>query len=170
MLKVAKTLELKDAQEIQSAAILSEEWKPEENNKENKVCECEARVRAYMRMLRVGEGTGEKVKAYDKNKKIIYINKNFEDGYTTAFNGNKITDLNKHPEKNYGGSTAAGAYQVMRYTWWDFNGHVLKDKKKTGVYKESKDFAKKYGINDYQPESQDKFCLALMRYNNKLLL
>ncbi|MEO8516563.1 MAG: PAAR-like protein [Flavobacterium sp.] len=117
------------------------------------VCEYEARVRAFLRMLRVGEGTQG------------------EAGYTTAFNNNKITDLSKHPEINYGGSTAAGAYQIMRYTWWWLNGHKLNgDNEKTGVYEAYHDYAKKYDIEDYKQESQDRLCLILMKHTKKGLI
>jgi len=96
--------------------------------------------------------------SYDKKiKKNIYIEKNFEDGYTTAFGNNKITDLSKHPEINYGGSTAAGAYQIMRYSWWWLKGEKLtKSNKKAGVYEKWHDYIKKYNIADFKPESQDK--------------
>lgn len=131
----------------------------------NGICECEARVRAFIRMVRIGEGTGELVKSYDKKeKKTVYIAHDFEKGYTTAFGGNTITDLSTHPQKNYGGSSAAGAYQVMRYKWWELNGEVLdKDNQKTGKYRSSTDYIKKYKIPDYQPESQDKVCLIIMK-------
>lgn len=129
-----------------------------------KKCECEARVRAFIRMLRVGEGTGELIKSYDYNKKeTIYIAHDSQKGYTTAFNNNKIEDLSTHPQKNYDGSTAAGAYQVMRYTWWWLNGEDLdENNKKTGVYNVKHDYIKKYAIPDFGPESQDKICVALM--------
>jgi muramidase (phage lysozyme) len=117
------------------------------------VCEYEARVRAFLRMLRVGEGTEGEV------------------GYTTAFGGNKITDLSRHPEKNYDGSTAAGAYQIMRYTWWWLNGHKLDgDNEKTGVYEAYHDYVKKYDIKDYKQESQDRLCLILMKHTKKGLI
>ncbi|MET3046802.1 peptidoglycan DD-metalloendopeptidase family protein, partial [Flavobacterium covae] len=68
-----------------------------------KKCECEARIRAFMRMLRVGEGTeGEK-------------------GYTTQYSGSQFSDMNDHPHEviksgNYS-SSAAGAYQIMADTY-----------------------------------------------------
>ncbi|WP_336689658.1 MULTISPECIES: hypothetical protein [unclassified Chryseobacterium] len=64
-----------------SSAIVKE---PQQEKKDDKkVCECEARVRAFMRMVRVGEGTGELIKAskYNKDtkkKEIIYIPHNFQ--------------------------------------------------------------------------------------------
>ncbi|EKB60219.1 hypothetical protein HMPREF9700_01038, partial [Bergeyella zoohelcum CCUG 30536] len=95
-----------------------------------KKCECEERIRAFIRMIRIGEGTGELIKSRDKvTKEIIYIPNDFDKGYTTAFAGNKITDLSTHPQIIYKnnpndaeGSSAAGAYQVMRYTWWELAG------------------------------------------------
>lgn len=68
-----------------------------------KKCECEARVRAFMRMLRVGEGT------------------NKEEGYTKQFSGKQFSDMSKHPHEvitasGYS-SSAAGAYQIMGDTY-----------------------------------------------------
>ncbi|BAX78764.1 SH3 domain-containing protein [Labilibaculum antarcticum] len=111
----------------------------------------EAKVRAYMRMLRIGEGTGEIIKSFDeKTNKVIYVTNDFEKGYTTAFGGNKISDLSDHPRKNYGGSSAAGAYQVMTYTWDDTNLSLKREK---------------HNINSFSKESQDKFCIVLMKYH-----
>ena len=144
---------------------------PKENKEgDQKICECEARVKAFIRMVRVGEGTGELIKSsrYNKEKKkkvIVYIPHDFQIGYTTAFGGHKITDLTTHPQIVYNKkSSAAGAYQVMRYTWWWLNGEEL-DKKnnKTGKYNSSHDYIKKYKIPDFTAESQDKICIALMK-------
>ncbi len=68
-----------------------------------KKCDCEARVRAFIRMLRVGEGTeGEK-------------------GYTRQFSGKQFSDMSDHPHEvitasGYS-SSAAGAYQIMANTY-----------------------------------------------------
>ena len=152
---ITKKSALLSLAEYKSAVLVGSESLSPENSKDNKygVCEYEARVRAFLRMLRVGEGTEG------------------EGGYTTAFNNNKITDLSKHPEENYGGSTAAGAYQVMRYTWWWLNGHKLNgDNEKTGVYESYHDYVKKYEIKDYKQESQDRLCLILMKHTKKGLI
>lgn len=118
-----------------------------------KISLSEARVRAFMRMLRVGEGTEGK------------------EGYTTAFDNNRITDLSTHPQKNYGGSTAAGAYQIMRYTWWELNGEILDDNlEKTGDRNEKKDYIKKYKITDYSPLSQDKLCAVIFKHKRNGIL
>lgn len=105
----------------------------------------ELRVRAFLRMIRVGEGTvGEK-------------------GYETLFGGKSfIKDYKKdwkdhpHIKITSGGytSSAAGAYQVMGYTWDD---------------KTMKKIRKKHlqVMPDFSPRSQDYFCLALLKYKVK---
>ncbi|MFB9110641.1 hypothetical protein [Flavobacterium gyeonganense] len=137
-----------------------------------KKCECEARVRAFMRMLRVGEGTGELIKSYDYNKKeTIYIPHDFEQAYTTAYNNHKITDLSTHPQLIYDGdSSAAGAYQVMRYVWWEISGFEVVNKRKTGKYTEKFDILKKHNISNYNAESQDKICLLIAKKQRPNLL
>jgi muramidase (phage lysozyme) len=103
----------------------------------------EARVRAFMRMIRVGEGTMGEI------------------GYETLFGGQSfIQDYHKnfsnHPHISIrsGGltSSAAGAYQVMAYTWNDKKMILAKDK---------------YEIKDFTPVSQDKFCLVLLKIKRK---
>ncbi|PXY46039.1 peptidoglycan DD-metalloendopeptidase family protein [Flavobacterium hydrophilum] len=116
-----------------------------------KKCECEERVRAFLRTLRVGEGTGELIKSRDKKtNEIIYIPHDFDKGYTTAFNNNFITDLSDHPRINYGGSSAAGAYQVMPDTWDDLQ--FIKKKAQ-------------YNIDSFSKENQDKFSVLLMKHH-----
>ncbi|MBE0393766.1 M23 family metallopeptidase [Flavobacterium sp. PL002] len=164
--------------EYKSAVLVGKGALNTRSKKENKniACECEARVRAFLRMLRVGEGTGELIKSYDYNKKeTIYIHHDFQKGYTIAFGGNKITDLSKHPEVNYGGSTAEGAYQIMRYVWWELNGNqVVKNSEndyiKTGIREEYHNYVKKYKIPDYRHESQDKLCVIIMKHYCKKLI
>ena len=101
----------------------------------------EARVRTFLRMLRVGEGTvGLK-------------------GYTTLFGGKNFTkppynkDFSDHPKiaMPFGKTTssAAGAYQVMGYTLDD----KLMQKKR-----------KLLNILDFSPENQDKFAIILLKY------
>ncbi|MDR7371312.1 glycoside hydrolase family 104 protein [Flavobacterium aquidurense] len=138
---------------LMTVNVGGDKWWEKKEEKKPKICEYEARVKAFMRMLRVGEGTDG------------------EFGYTTAFDNNKITDLSSHPQKNYGGSTAAGAYQIMRYTWWWLNGEELDENNlKTGIYIEKHDYIKKYKIPDYTQESQDKVCLIIMKHKRKGLL
>jgi len=132
---------------------------PVKKDEKNGVCESEAKVRAFMRMLRVGEDTGE--------ERSNGIKKDFEKGYSIAFGGAVISDLSSHPMKDYGGSTAAGAYQIMRYTYAWLGGSKLewtgKYFKILDIYEKEHDYRKKYNISDYQPESQDKLCICLMK-------
>ena len=107
-----------------------------------KQCECEERVRAFMRMLRVKEGT-EGEKGYT----MLFAKKDFIKDY-----GKNTT---KHPEvvvssANGYSSSAAGAYQIMADTYND------------------KGFAKnrnKYNINSFDQESQDKLCVTILKHN-----
>jgi muramidase (phage lysozyme) len=140
------------------------------------VCECEAKVRAYMRMLRVGEGTGEIAKSQKRNKETkkietVYIPNDFEAGYTKLFGGGNFTkaphnkDMSTHPnikvlwytkkngDKVY--SSASGAYQVMGYTW---NDQDMINKRKT------------YNIKDFSQEGQDKFCIVLFKHKREGML
>ncbi|NHN77131.1 glycoside hydrolase family 104 protein [Azotobacter chroococcum] len=100
----------------------------------------EARIRAFLRMIRVGEGTVG------------------NSGYEKLFGGSSfIKDHGKtfddHPQikvkKSGYNSSAAGAYQVMGYTW--------ADNKMLNV-------RRRLEIKDFTPESQDKFCVALLKY------
>ncbi|WP_225738190.1 glycoside hydrolase family 104 protein [Flavobacterium sp. PL002] len=147
--------------EYKSAVMVGSAATGKGNSKVNKngVCEGEARVRAFMRMLRVGEGTGE----LDKNG----IKKDPQIEYSTAFGGNKINDLSTHPMKVYGWSSAAGAYQIMQYTYAWLGGSKLEWTgeyfKILNIYEVEHDYRKKYKIYDYKPESQDKLCICLMK-------
>ena len=114
---------------------------PETTNQ--KIAIEELRVRAFMRMLRIGEGTkGEK-------------------GYETLFGGASfIKDYDKnfddHPKIPipYGSrfSTAAGAYQVMGHTWDD---PYMREQRE------------KYSIYTFSPEDQDLFCIILLKEKRK---
>ncbi len=123
-----------------------------EKKKEDHVCECEARVRAFMRMLRVKEGTDT------------------EKGYTTQYSKKQFSDFSEHPQevvtdsKGRHSSSAAGAYQIMTDTWKNLKGYY-QDKNKKWIYSEKLDYAKKYNISSFDQESQDKFCLVIMKYN-----
>ncbi|MCF8715338.1 glycoside hydrolase family 104 protein [Joostella atrarenae] len=153
MLKVSSSKEFDILAETNNAVILGEELKFEEKQEEKKVCECEARVRAYMRMLRAGEGTEKEV------------------GYTKLFGHGDFTksphnkDMSDHPKikvywytksdgvKVY--SSAAGAYQVMGYTWDDTNMKIQR---------------KVYGIKDFSPLNQDLFCIIIFKHKRKGML
>jgi len=103
----------------------------------------ELRVRAFLRMIRVGEGT-------------VGLS-----GYEKLFGGSSfIKDHGKtfddHPQikiKRSGyNSSAAGAYQIMGYTWSDAS--VIK-------------LRVKLGIRDFTPGSQDKLCIAFLKFKTR---
>jgi murein DD-endopeptidase MepM/ murein hydrolase activator NlpD len=127
--------------------------KPDEKEKKKeKVCECEARVRAFIRMLRFKEGTDDEV------------------GYTTQYSGKQFSDFSTHPQKvitdskGKHSSSAAGAYQIMTDTWKNLTGYY-QGKDKHWHYSEKLDYSKKYNIKSFDQESQDKFCLVIMKHN-----
>ncbi|MBB6329279.1 muramidase (phage lysozyme)/biotin carboxyl carrier protein [Chryseobacterium sediminis] len=140
---------LMQVEKVKSAAGVQKQPKPEKPTGK-KVCECEARVRAFIRMLRVKEGTDT------------------ERGYTTQYSGKQFSNLSKHPEEvikagKYS-SSAAGAYQIMTDTWKNLTGYY-QDKNKNWKYSEKLDYSKKYNITSFDQESQDKFCLVIMKHN-----
>lgn len=94
-----------------------------------------ANARDYLNMLASSEGTAGRG----------------DRGYNVMFRGDLISDYSRHPnmmhtytDKNgkQGGSTAAGRYQFL--------------------YKTYDAMAKRLGIMDFSPESQDKVAIALM--------
>lgn len=100
----------------------------------------EIRVRAFMQMLRVGEGTVGDI------------------GYETLFGGKSFIkdfgrDFSDHPRihRPFGRttSTAAGAYQVMGYTW--DNAKMIARRKQ-------------YNIRSFSKIDQDLFCVILLKY------
>lgn len=78
-------------------------WWKKKDEKKHQICEYEARVKAFLRMLRVGEGTDS------------------ERGYTTQFSGKQFSNMSNHPHEiisaNGYFSSAAGAYQIMSDTY-----------------------------------------------------
>ena len=105
----------------------------------------EARVRAFMRMIRVCEGTtGEQ--GYER----LFGGESFITDYHKTFATHpqiKITRTNKKTGKVYI-SSAAGAYQIMGYTWED---------RSTAFWRG------KYGIADFSPQSQDLLCVVILK-------
>ena len=94
-----------------------------------------ANAKDYLNMLAESEGTANQG----------------DNGYNIMFRGGKIADYKAHPNQRHeyidkqgrkGVSTAAGRYQFIHST-----------------YEET---AKKLGITDFSPESQDKVAIALM--------
>lgn len=117
-----------------------------EKKKEEKVCECEAKVRAFMRMIRIGEATSD------------------ENGYSRIVGGSTFKDHGKdfsdHPKimiwissiNDY--SSASGAYQITKKNWND-----------QGFVKWRKD----NNLTDFSPETQDKYCVYLIKEKKKAL-
>lgn len=106
-----------------------------------KLPEEELRVRAFLSMIRVGEGTVGDI------------------GYETLFGGKSFIkdhgkDWNTHPKvlvktKSYN-STAAGAYQIMEYTYQEFLNDL--------------GYLDAYSISDFKSGSQDDMALILLRH------
>ncbi|ELT9993871.1 hypothetical protein QNZ24_004434 [Escherichia coli] len=103
----------------------------------------EARVRAFMRMIRVGEGTVGEV-GYE----TLFGKQSFIKDYHKDFSDHPNIIITRGPLK----SSAAGAYQVMGYTWND---------------PKMLSYHKKYGIVDFSPKSQDEFCVLILKYKRK---
>lgn len=90
-------------------------------------------VKAFLRMLRHGEGTSA------------------DNGYQVLFGGGTFSSFNDHPRqfitRKLGGkpitSTAAGAYQFLMRTW--------------------DALVKQYGFKDFSPKNQDLACIALIK-------
>jgi muramidase (phage lysozyme) len=105
----------------------------------------EMRVRAFLRMLRVGEGTVG-VSGYEKLFGGLSFIKDFG------------KDFSDHPriQRPFGKTTssAAGAYQVMSYTWDDPNQIALR---------------RRYNITDFTPKSQDRYCVVIIRHKRSAL-
>jgi muramidase (phage lysozyme) len=113
-------------------------------SKDNKygVCENEARVRAFMRMLRVKEGTSG-----DSGYKKLFGSSDF-----TASPHNKTMDTHPDISIPFGNSSsdAAGAYQIMGATYNDPG------------FKANREM---YNVNRFDEESQDKLCLVILKHN-----
>jgi len=123
------------------AMVGIEEVKKVVDNKDG-VCDYEAKIRAFMRMIRVGEGTED------------------EGGYTRIVGGSTFADHGKdmstHPKvyiKEHD-STAAGAYQITKTNWND-----------EGFAK----WRETHKITDYSAASQDKYCYYLLREKKKAI-
>lgn len=105
----------------------------------------EARVRAFLRMIRVCEGTtGEE--GYER----LFGGESFIKDYHKTFATHpqiKIKRTNKKTGKTYI-SSAAGAYQVMGYTWSDPATEFWRGK---------------YKVSDFSPACQDLLCVVILR-------
>ncbi|SPE78402.1 putative peptidase [Flavobacterium columnare] len=137
-----------------------------------KKCECEAKIRAFMRVLRIAEGTGEYIKG-TKTARDPQL------GYTTWFSGsgNNFTLSDDHPRTINCNSTkslcssAAGAYQIMSWTYDELNGYLIEKYGETyrtvtpKVYNEKDDRAKKYNAKGFIQISQDRLCVIILKRN-----
>ena len=134
---IPDVVENKGAVKVGRVEINSEKQK---NENENGVCECEARIRGFMRMLRIGEGTKD------------------EGGYTRIVGGSSFDDHGKdfsdHPHVYYAprDSYAAGAYQITLKNW---NENPLKSWRENNskwlAYK------KKYNLESFSKKAQDAY-------------
>lgn len=107
--------------------------------------EVELRVRAFMRMIRMCEGT-ETDRGYER----LFGGQSFIKDYNKTFEQHpqiKITRRNKKTGVEYI-SSAAGAYQVMGYTWSDPSTEFWR---------------KKYQIKDFSPQYQDLLCVVFLK-------
>ncbi|UWY29428.1 DUF4280 domain-containing protein [Flavobacterium sp. TR2] len=154
---ITKTSALLGLAEYKSAVLVkkSESSISKINNK-NCACECEARVRAFIRMLRVKEGT-RGIKGYT----MLVGNSDFVKDYHK--------DMSTHPNieiriNNTLSSTAAGAYQILYDTYKGLNGYY-KDDQKVWHYVEKNNLAKLYNISNFNQESQDKYCVAILKHS-----
>ena len=135
-----------------------------------KKCECEERIRAFLRVIRIAEGTGEYIKG-TKQARDPQL------GYTTWFSGggNNFVLSDDHPRKiNCNSkktlcSSAAGAYQFMSWKYDELNGYEIIFKngyfqtKVPKVYTESADKAKKYNAKGFNQATQDKLCVIILK-------
>ena len=110
----------------------------------------EARVRAFLRMIRVGEGT-ETPAGYER----LFGGQSFVTDYGRDFSDHpRILITRTNSKGKTFKSTAAGAYQVMGYNW-DDPAYV--------------GYRQKYGISDFSPISQDRYCVILLKYKRRAL-
>lgn len=135
-----------------------------------KKCICEEKIRAFMRVIRIAEGTGEYVKG-TKTARDPQL------GYTTWFSGagNNFTLSDDHPRVINSNSTntlrssAAGAYQFMSWKFDELNGKTVIFKNgyfQTAVpevYTEASDKAKKYDAKGFREVAQDRLCLIILK-------
>ncbi|TDN70785.1 muramidase (phage lysozyme) [Paraburkholderia sp. BL10I2N1] len=110
----------------------------------------EARVRAFLRMIRVGEGT-ETPAGYER----LFGGQSFIKDYGRDFSDHpRILITRTNSKGKTLRSSAAGAYQIMGYNWGD-PAYVI--------------YRKQYGIADFTPVSQDRYCVILLKYKRHAL-
>jgi len=109
----------------------------------------EARVRAFLRMLRVGEGT-EGPDGYER----LYGGQSFIRDYHRDFSDHPRILITRDHNGQSITSSAAGAYQVMQYNWFG---------------SEPEGYKRQAGITDFSPASQDRYCVAIMKFKRHCL-
>ncbi|MDN3218811.1 glycoside hydrolase family 24 protein [Pseudomonas nunensis] len=111
----------------------------------------EARIRAFLRMLKIGEGTAG-LEGYEH----LFGGESFIKDYGKTFADHPRLLMEKTVKKTGEviSSTAAGAYQVMKYVWDDPN--IIK-------------LRKEHGITDFTPAMQDRYCVVILKYRRDAL-
>lgn len=110
----------------------------------------EARIRAFMRMIRVGEGT-EGPSGYER----LFGGQSFVKDYGRDFSDHPRILISRTNSRGRAiKSSAAGAYQVMGYNW-DDPAYI----KWRGLY----------GVSDFSPLSQDRYCAILLKHKRHAL-
>ena len=109
--------------------------KKADQKKEEKVCECEAKVRAFLRLIMVKESEQMAIKYGYSPYEINVGGKSFIKDHKK--------DYSTHPRVyiSSANSTAAGAYQFLGWKYDEMNGYEIDENtfKKTGKYTEEKD-------------------------------
>ncbi|WP_158978903.1 hypothetical protein [Cellulophaga sp. L1A9] len=120
-------------------------------------CTCEARVRAFLRLLKWTEGTENEG----------------DDAYRTLFSFKKFDDYSKYPmdivKASGYSSSAAGAYQINIACYKTLQGYY---KNKLNQWKQdtNNDYITKYKINGFTPLEQDKLTLLILIHKRKGLI
>ncbi|MBA1364448.1 glycoside hydrolase family 24 protein [Burkholderia gladioli] len=112
----------------------------------------EARVRAFLRMIRIGEGTqgSDGLVAYER----LFGGQSFIKDYGKDFSDHPHIMVTRNIRGRSVTSSAAGAYQVMGYNW---DGH------------DSKEYKRRAHITDFSPISQDRYSVALLVFKRHAL-
>ncbi|MGE8552419.1 MAG: PAAR-like protein [Chryseobacterium jejuense] len=131
---------IKEASYTGAVTVGSEQVTQQAN--QNGVCECEAKVRAFMRMLRVKEDT-----VGDSGYEKIVGGKSFIKDHGRDWSTHP--DISVYIKRIDNSSDAAGAYQMMGNTYTETR---------------MKNYRKQYNITSFDPESQDKMCLIILKY------
>jgi len=100
----------------------------------------EARIRAFLRVIRVGEGTSDET-GYEK----LFGGQSFINDYKKSWNAHPQVKVSKGKYT----SSAAGAYQILDGTWNDASMKKLRDE---------------YNVADFSPQNQDKMAIIILKH------